>query len=252
MNRKVMRKSTLISSIAMLLVAVLALSGVTFAWFSSNPMATAGTLTMHSTAINGVYIAETELSDRTEPTVWSMELDWNSINQKLGPVSCAFQNNTANFFATTSNKTDGTWDGETAITEASAESYIAKRIWVKADVGSATANLMLTVDFNGLQERGYQRFAIINVTDGNTVVFASDERTTNAFINTDGETAEVTTTAAAESGNILIEGYKGEVKEFVVYFFFEGQDPDCTTAKSYSNVTVDLSFEVKEPATAEG
>ncbi len=50
------RKRALISSVAMLLVAMIALGTATFAWFTSNPNATASGLTLKATASKGLVI----------------------------------------------------------------------------------------------------------------------------------------------------------------------------------------------------
>ena len=62
---KTFRKSSLISSIALLLVAIVALSGATFAWFSTNNTATAGQLDMTATAASGLFIVESDLATVT-------------------------------------------------------------------------------------------------------------------------------------------------------------------------------------------
>lgn len=50
------RKRALISSVAMLLVAMIALGTATFAWFTSNPLASASGLTLKATASKGLVI----------------------------------------------------------------------------------------------------------------------------------------------------------------------------------------------------
>ena len=242
MNRKVMRKSTLISSIAMLLVAVLALSGVTFAWFSAEPVATAGTLALSSTAINGVYLSETPLA-AAEPGDWGTNLNWTDDSKTLAPVSCAFVGGTANFYATTSNAPSGAWDGETEITNA--ESYIAKKVWIKADVTTPEdqekPDLLLTFNWGGLMKRNYTRVVFVD-KNGNAIVFAPEAREYEAFVNATGETEDMTAVAGTTTGTALIEKYDGTETYFYVYFFFEGQDGDCKTSNSYANITMDLTF----------
>ena len=267
MNRKVMRKSTLISSIAMLLVAVLALSGVTYAWFSSNPQASAGTLNMQSTAISGVYIAETALSVTTQPETWTNHLNWNEDGLTMNPSSCAFTQNAetqeivTNFYKTTSSRADGTWDKVTTIDSATAGTdYVAKKIWVRADVGEGTkANLVLTITFGGEKNREYQRVAIVNLTDKKTTVYSLSERTYAPFASpagpakdAEGNDVTLTTEAVASTGNVLVANYAGGTKELLVYFYFEGQDPDCKTALSYADVDVDFSFKLEEIPASQG
>lgn len=63
------RKRLLISSVAMLLVAMLALGTATFAWFTSNPNATASGLSMKATASKGLVI-QTATHGAVDPDFW--------------------------------------------------------------------------------------------------------------------------------------------------------------------------------------
>ena len=56
MKTKSTRKRLLVSSVAMLLVAMLALGTATYAWFTSNPLASASGLNMKATASKGLVI----------------------------------------------------------------------------------------------------------------------------------------------------------------------------------------------------
>ena len=58
------RKRALISSVAMLLVAMIALGTATFAWFTSNPNASASGLKMKATASKGLVIRTASRVDR--------------------------------------------------------------------------------------------------------------------------------------------------------------------------------------------
>ena len=60
------RKRALLSSVAMLLVALVALGSATFAWFVANPTANAAGLSLKTTAEAGVFVAsETKLAIKT-------------------------------------------------------------------------------------------------------------------------------------------------------------------------------------------
>lgn len=63
------RKRLLISSVAMLLVAMLALGTATFAWFTSDPHATASGLRMKATASKGLVI-QTATHGAVNPDFW--------------------------------------------------------------------------------------------------------------------------------------------------------------------------------------
>lgn len=65
------RKHLLISSIAMLLVATVALGAATYAWFTQSPTATAQGLDMKATASNGLKIISQSHADKAGITIGS-------------------------------------------------------------------------------------------------------------------------------------------------------------------------------------
>ena len=74
------RKRLLISSVAMLLVAMLALGTATFAWFTSSTTATASN-------INVKTIKSSELQISKSTRVWGTTVDYATANKVLLPTS---------------------------------------------------------------------------------------------------------------------------------------------------------------------
>ena len=235
---KTFRKSSLISSIALLLVAIVALSGATFAWFSNNNTAAAGKLDMTATSGSGLFIVESDLTVTDAPDEgWSSKITWTKKSENMNPVSGTLDGTTS-FFKTSTDNADGTWNGEADINVAETADYIVKRIWVKAD-DAAEKTLTLTPTVTG--GKGYERIAIVDM-DGNATIMAAAVETYDAFISTAKEdnTAEVTTVTYA-TGASFTDTFD-TAKYYDVYCWFEGQDADCINAKSSSNFTVDLAF----------
>lgn len=238
------RKSSLISSVAILLVAIVALSGTTFAWFSQQDNASAGTLSMSATTASGLYIVESDAATSTAPTEgWSSKITWTAQTTQMNPVSTGFTSTTPSFFTTSTDKANGAWnnaqkeDGTYVypITAATAGTdYIVKRIWVKADT---TDDVTLTITPTVVGGKGYERLAIVNGTK--TQVMGNAVETVNGFINQNGETAEIATTAYS---NFVYEGKLDTAQYFDVYCWFEGQDAQCMNTNSGSSFTVDLAF----------
>lgn len=81
MKTKNMRKKALLSSMAMLLVAVVALSSATYAWFTANSAASVHGVELKSTTASSLQFCKT--SDGT----FSAILDLGVTNQTLTPVS---------------------------------------------------------------------------------------------------------------------------------------------------------------------
>lgn len=81
--KKSMKKKALVSSVAMLSVATLALGSATYAWFTSNPNASASGLQLKTTASTGLVI-KTDTDD-----VWSHEaaIAKDKATMNLNPVS---------------------------------------------------------------------------------------------------------------------------------------------------------------------
>lgn len=270
MNRKVMRKSTLISSIAMLLVAVLALSGVTFAWFTTETTAETGKIMMQANASSGLYVAGTT----TKPlaTDWAGTLGWGQENN-FKPTSAAFYKegdvdhlSSPFFYFTTTDRADGVWAGADVTrvdSEAGGDKYfVARHVWIASDSTANNVQLTMTMDAtaNG-QYMGYERMAIVDVTDptnpvlltGKVISFNGND-SAEAIISdkvTDGQLDTRTVDAAPFTGTFTFEA--GEVskenpKHLMVYFWFEGQDTDCKNEKTGANINCDIDFGLIIPA----
>ncbi len=83
------RKRALLSSVAMLLVALVALGSATFAWFVSNPNATASGLSLKTTASTGLVVTTDTDVDGSNVNRWSHEatLGKGLSTLNLDPVS---------------------------------------------------------------------------------------------------------------------------------------------------------------------
>ena len=74
MKTKNIRKKALVSSVAMLLVDLVALSGATYAWFASNTAAKASGLNFKSSQPSSLLFADTG-SDPTVSALWTGDYD---------------------------------------------------------------------------------------------------------------------------------------------------------------------------------
>lgn len=95
------RRRLLVSSLCMLLVAIVAMGTATFAWFTSDPTANASGVNVKSTASEGLLIKA------AEENVWTHNatIAKNSGNQTLAPASFNL----------------GAWDGKAYTTKAAAD-----------------------------------------------------------------------------------------------------------------------------------
>lgn len=236
---KTFRKSSLISSIALLLVAIVALSGATFAWFSTNNTATAGKLDMTATSASGLFIVESDLATVTAPTDgWSSKIEWTDVAEALPAVSGTL-NGTTSFFKTSTDNADGTWNGEDEIQAAVVGTdYIAKKIWVKADT-TEEVTLTITPTVAGTT-KGYERVAIVD-ENGNATIMDNSGAVYKAFADQAGTEEDVT---PVNYGAVTFTGTFDTAKAYTVYCWFEGQDAQCKNVNSAANFTLDLAFAI--------
>lgn len=253
------RKNALITSVIMLLVAVTALTGATYAWFSSEPSASTEDITMTTTAIQGLYLAEGGLTDAEPKTQYTSYLNWTAPNGTFAPVSCSYTGNT-DFYTTSSMLPDGTYE-DAPITKAEAytyeaptkegATYFARKIWLKGDVAAGeTKNIVATFKQDGKAQ--YHRIAIIDCADMADGLSAEDVKliapNANPYyaLGSTGVT-NVQLTPSTVKANVSMGSITGdEVKEFLVFFYFEGQDATCITANSGQDAKAGITFAFAE------
>lgn len=251
---KTFRKSSLITSVALLLVAIVALGGATFAWFSANNKVSANDLTLTATSSKGLYIAETALDVTTAPenSEFKAKLDWTTDSTTLPPTSSLFESKSSPSFVTTSTTNlDGTWV-DAAFTGVDAnEDYIAKKIWLKAD-GTELVDIQVKLL---LADAG--QYARVAITDGTNFITATEDNANTVWgIETEDYEARTSATdtedmtAIAPSTVTLEDLDLSTGKAYYVFIWFEGQDTDCYNANGGKACEVDLEFSI--PTNTEG
>lgn len=139
MKNTTFRKKALLSSVAMLLVALVALGSATFAWFAANPNATASGLDLKTTASQGLVI-KTD-TDATWSHDAKLYKDINTIFD-LTPVS-QDQATPANFWTVDAAASDKSAAGANAMTPASVGDYdtpgavYSEKVYFRLSDGSA-------------------------------------------------------------------------------------------------------------------
>lgn len=249
-----LRKSALITSVIMLLVAATALTGATYAWFSSEPSASTKEITMTTTAIQGLYLAESGLMDGEAKTQFSTVLNWQAPNGSFAPVSSPFKGS-PDFYTTSSSRPDGTYEDAT-IAKAEAftfenpnnanGSYFARKIWLKGDV-PANETRTIVANFRQDTDALYHRIAIVDcdtmgTLDASDVMLIGSNTKSYYALDANGVTT-VQLTPSNEKVNVEMGTITGdEIKSFWVFFYFEGQDETCTTANSGKAATAAITF----------
>lgn len=252
------RKRLLISSVAMLLVAMLALGTATFAWFttSTNPYADnfSAKTTKQSTLL---------LSDSSR-TGWTSHLDYNVGNKTMHPAS---GNGTSWVKGTASNSLTGVIDQNTlqAVAPSPAQGVIpsdylfAQELNLKnngtADIKDVSIDFYLNTSDNK-DAAEYARVALVPI-DGTKVtaddyvalgnnVYSTTTKTYNPIIKTDGtEGTQISTKTTfhvdVTTGDEVMK--PDEVRYYKLYVWFEGQDENCVDALSGQKIP-GLKFDV--------
>ena len=260
------RKRALLSSVAMLLVALVALGSATFAWFAANPDAEAHGISMKTTASAGLVI-------RTDTdTTWSHSaaLNMGGTTFNATPVS-EDQSAPADFWTViaTNSGAYGAKNGET-MTKVSAgrestNGVFAENIYCRLSDGSdASANAGKKVYLKGVSITAAtgatmapcMRVAIANGStllgtyalsgnQPNGTLIGANQTSGTLTVNTVATNLNIDTglTALSASGSSLD-------KYITVYVYLDGQDTDCYSDKVgtvnaeeiISSVKVDLTL----------
>lgn len=246
------RRRALISSVAMLLVALVALGSATFAWFSTTSTATARAMTAGTTKSSNLLLSE-------DKTAWVQNLTFATAGfsgTNMNPIT------TSNFTTWQYAQAD-TYDGITAGTAEGAGSALAtKATSAGTDYAHATLYVrygetitstvrQLKVDIKDLAtstENGYNYIRVAFVpkaaSESNGITastltapavygYDSDDWSTDPS-NFDGTAATGKTVVTTNSltnislGNIT----EGKVYGFDIYVYFEGTDPQCKDSLS--------------------
>lgn len=242
------RKRLLISSVAMLLVAMLALGTATFAWFTSSTTATASNINVKTIKSSELQISK---SDRS----WGTTVDYATVNKVLLPASTVDGKAWFTANAETRNsykKADGDNFTSAAFTAESNSYFYTEELNVRNNGSADVNNAKIEITFPAAAE--YARVAVQEVTDSGVVV--GDFKTSvydNAGVKYDAVKNATTTEEITPSTDYTVtigdlkgkdslggSATTGEAKYYKIFVWFEGQDVECndtTAGQAVPNVT---------------
>lgn len=271
------RKRLLVSSVAMLLVAMLALGTATYAWFTTDSSA-------YAEGINVKTVQASELKLSAANGVWEEHLQYNYTGPKiLKPASSA---DGVNWFKATAASKSAFTAKEGSVS--SAGTYVEANQGIKDYVfmqqlnvanfgGSDVDQVKLTFTLNervAKAGRKYLRLALVPVsglasttglpemeeTGDNSFaknVYSVGEDTADAF-KTDSTNATITSKDASKEVSIDLGTLTaatnsttpsdGGVKYFNLFIWFEGQDTDCydtNAGNELPSITFNVSGKTK-------
>lgn len=237
------RKRLLVSSVAMLLVAMLALGTATYAWFTSNTTATAS-------GINVKTIKSSELQISKSDKAWGTQIDYGVANKTFIPASTA--NGTAWFTANAEDRTsfEKPVDEQFSSITDGANYYFAEQLNVR-NAGQADVE-NVTISISGINN-DYIRVAVVEANDSG---LGTGDFTTSVYDNAgaayDAASAADSTTEITPSTNYTINvgtlaggetADAGEAKYYNIYVWFEGQDQQCVDSNA-GQIVENIEFTV--------
>ena len=255
--KKTMRKSALLSSVAMLIVSAIVLTSATYAWFTSSKKVEVTELEANVKVTTGLLISvdkgnEWGTSFEFKDAV-ALKNDWGKAADVsvFNPVSTANGND---WIAATFE------DAETGLVEADVnlgKDFVAVPLYV---TGPAGATVKANVTFEGTDEQSAKcmKFALLAVdenmtvtetynkavaADGSTGTFNgistigtvadTEEKDENAYVSAGGTTVSekaanggITFQIPAEAEGVTPISTTNPMR-FVVYVWLEGNDSDC-------------------------
>lgn len=234
------RKRLLISSVAMLLVAMLALGTATFAWFTSSTVAKANGINVRTSKASKLQISKSD-------TNWGTLVDYDVDNKLLLPASSA--DGSAWFKADAAAADASTLKTGTiqSVTTDIASHVIKDQLNVRNAGEAAVANVKIKFSV----PNNYLRVALVPAAEGgpdaalegtfSDCVYDADGVAYPALTSTAGDSTSITpkTTYTVDLGTLNPE----DVRYYNLYVWFEGQDAQCYDATAGAEVS-DIEFTV--------
>lgn len=252
-------RSAMLSTICMLVVAVMSLTGVTYAWFSASETAKVEGMTMNVAAADGGFL----ISD-SQNGPWVSTLTWTDADKSsVKPVSTV---NAKDFFTAEVNSMNV---DQIKTTKDTTENNIIKKTFYAKNTGETKITIKLanasadtlfvdTVDSDVKNSAKAGRVAIF-VEDDLVYIFG-DETTygvnsaSDAFFTFRGDqrdtekTEEQPVTTNPAECTFEIDGRNGTAEDTIVKItvvvWLEGQDVDCENVNANSAFDINLDFAV--------
>nr|WP_316621394.1 hypothetical protein [uncultured Ruminococcus sp.] len=264
------RKRALLSSVAMLLVALVALGSATFAWFSTTNTASASSMTAKTNKASNILLNEYNTADTALAHSWAQTLTFTQ-NTAAGTTNgaAAMEPVTTKDFSTWNNvkaevynqgyNTTNTYTDVSSNIKSNGSyvKYTTLYIMNTGENTAATINTAVTyADDSNTLGSNYIRVALIprnagskDVTaKGNQIIFGdgNDRSKETAGWTEDGQTANSVVTGPMGTPQSLGTLTKDAVYGYDVYVYFEGTDFDCKDA--YAGGNFNITFNVAKTA----
>lgn len=248
--KKTMKKSALLSSVAMLIVSAIVLTSATYAWFSASDKVDVKEISATVESSTGLLISI------DNGTSWKTSVDVSSYKPtSFSPVSTATG-------GTDTWVTGGYKNSALDLSQATSGTsgqFMMYNLWVKGPDGQVVT---VTPNFGDTAEnvKKVMKFALYDTSTNKFLgsgVIAADG-TTTGYTGTSAlgaQTAEDTsgaflTTAGSAVNEVSSYSFTlSGIHKFVAYVWVEGNDPDCKAEDITSGSAIEFSVEMSIPTT---
>lgn len=245
------KKRMLISSVAMLLVAMVALGTATFAWFSTSTTANANNIKVQTTKASNLLIRKgtggTALS-----TDWAGQIDYNSDGTStLEPASST---DLSTWFKALAPSYDGAGEKSGSIEKLTTTTgYVVQnnfQLYYNADTTAAdlVVNWGLTVTPTETGDEDFLRVAIVDVDTNSTVFVYGNGQDDDPLQYKAESTTEIVHSGASNvtttDTNGSLTTFKAQsIKNYKMVIWYEGTDEECidTNAVTLNNISFTFS-----------
>lgn len=263
--KNTMRKAML-STIAMLVVAVMSLTGVTYAWFTAGEAAAVTGMSMEVTTADGGI----EVREKGGDGIWKTTLEL--ADAKLSSVKPVSSSNGVNFFTAAINPENAAQIATTAVDTNGVAANVITRTLELRNTGVATVQVNLNgsevVDkanaSSGFDTDIYKAARVAIIVGQTTYIWSSDATDASyfgvkaasggVFFNAYEANASYTDTKVLTSIDDckislpgLVDG-EAQTVEVKVVAWLEGQDTDCVNNNAGGAFDIKLNFKKVAPA----
>lgn len=232
------KKRALISSVAMLLVAIIALGTATFAWFTQDTRSYADQINVKTSKVSSLVLSK---QDRT---IWQSHIQYGVDNRLMYPASSS--NGKQWFFANASDAASGKVDN-TSIKDAmgvgvTTEDYVfTDELNIKNSGAVKVKEVKITFTLQG-ENSDYARVALVPIGVEGSACETNGTFGTGTVYGKKATPYQPISSLAGDLGASITPSTKYEVNVpdldvdqaayYKLYVWFEGQDVDCIDAKS--------------------
>ena len=243
------RKRLLISSVAMLLVAMLALGTATFAWFTQDTRSYADKINVRTSKVSSLVLSK---SDRTN---WQSHIEYD-VDRIMFPASSS--NGSKWFYATASDALSGAVDNA-SIKDAQAPGTTTADYVFNYELNIKNAGAVKVTDvkikFNLQGENSdYARVALVPIGVDGSATTTDGTFGTGTVYGKKATPYQPISSLAGDLGASITPSTTYEVSVpdldvdkaayYALYVWFEGQDVDCKDANSGQKIP-NLVFDVE-------